>query len=267
MKNRYISAGKVFALFLTNFLALGTKSQIPTPWPYLREADVMYSKRIERIIDTRQKINLRMKWPVDPLSKILYDAVAYNEDLVAYRSDSLKSRYTSAEVKKMLSHEITIRVCPDPLDPYYCYDSVVYEEGRPEDKIVKFKLIEDWIFDRNRSMMVVRILAIAPIYKPVAGNTGIELPEQPMFYIDYRQARNVLIRHKPLNASNQASSITYDDFFEQRLFDSYIVKESNEFDLAISEFEEYKDDPYDALLKSEEIKNKLFEFEHDLWEY
>jgi gliding motility associated protien GldN len=268
MKNRLASAGICFALTVAAFHPIILKAQNPpTPWAPLREADVMFSKRIERIIDTRQKINLRMKWPVDPLSKILYDAVAYNEELIAYRSDSLSSRYTSAEVKGMLGYWKTITVCPDPNDPYYCYDTLIYVSGKPEESIVKFKLIEDWIFDRNRSMMVVRILAIAPIYRPVAGSTGIVLPEQAMFYIDYRAARNVLVRHKPINTANQASAITFDDLFEQRLFDSYIIKESNEFDLAISEFEEYKDDPYEALLKGEEIRNKLFEFEHDLWEY
>ncbi len=236
------------------------------PWPYLREADVMYSRRIERVIDTREKINLCMKWPKNPLYDIVYKAVTEKGTLTAYKSDSLTSFYTPEEVLKLGSYDKTIQVFPDPNDPYYSIDSVVPVRFKPED-IKKYKLVEEWIFDRNTSEMYVRILAIAPLFRPVAGSTGIELPEQPMFYVKYNEARTIFVNEELFNRFNDAGRLTFDDFFEQRLFSSYIVKESNDYDLAIREFDEWKADPYEALLKGEEIKNKLFEFEHDLWEY
>lgn len=236
------------------------------PWPYLREADVMYSRRIERVIDTREKINLCMKWPKNPLYDIIYKAVTEKATLVAYKSDSLTSFYTAEEVLKLGSYDKNIQVYPDPNDPYYAIDSVIPVRFKPEE-IRKYKIIEEWIFDRNTSEMYVRILAIAPMYRPVAGSTGIELPEQEMFYIKYNDARNIFVNEELFNRFNDAGRLTVDDFFEQRLFNSYITKESNDYDLAIRQFEEFKVDPYEALLKGEEIKNKLFEFEHDLWEF
>ncbi len=236
------------------------------PWPYLREADVMYSRRIERIIDTREKINLPLKWPKNPLYNIIYTAVTEKATLIAYKNDSLSSLYTPEDVLKLGSYDKNIQVFPDPNDPYYSIDSMIPVHFKPEE-IRKYKLIEEWIFDRNTSEMYVRILAIAPMYRPVAGSTGIELAEQPMFYIKYNEARPIFVNEELFNRFNDAGRLTVDDFFEQRLFNSYIVKESNEYDLAIRDFDEYKVDPYEALLKGEEIKNKLFEFEHDLWEY
>lgn len=236
------------------------------PWPYLREADVMYSRRIERIVDTREKINLCMKWPKNPLYDIIYKAVTEKATLVAYKSDSLSSFYTAEEVLKLGSYDKNIQVYPDPNDPYYAIDSVIPVRFKPEE-IRKYKIIEEWIFDRNTSEMYVRILAIAPMYRPVAGSTGIELPEQEMFYIKYNDARTIFVNEELFNRFNDAGRLTVDDFFEQRLFNSYITKESNDYDLAIRQFEEFKVDPYEALLKGEEIKNKLFEFEHDLWEF
>lgn len=240
------------------------KERQVVPWPYLREADVMYSNRIERVIDTREKINLCMKWPKNPLSHVIWTNVTEKGKLTAYRSDSLTTIYTPEEVLKLGSYEQTIQITPDPNDPYYTIDSTIFNEFEAS-KIQKYRLVEDWIFDRNSSQMYVRIIAIAPLYRPVAG--GIELPEQPLFWLRYSEAREIFVNEEVFNRRNDAARITYDDLFEQRLFSSYITKEPNDYDLAIRNFDEFNADPYQALLEGEKIKNKLFEFEHDLWEY
>ncbi len=262
MKNLILISFLILDCSLLNAQNLKT----PTPWPYLREADVMYSRRIERIIDTREKINLVMKWPRNPLYNIIFDAVTLTHSLKAYTSDSLATVADPEDILKLGTYDLTIQVYTNPEDPFEFHDSLIHVQFKPE-KIIKYKLIEDWIFDRNTSEMYVRILAIAPMYRPLAGSTGIELAEQPMFYIRYNDARFVLVNQEIFNRNNDAAHLSFDDFFEQRLFNSYITKESNEFDLPILGFDEYAADPYAALLKGEEIKNKLFEFEHDLWEY
>ena len=47
------------------------------------------------------------------------------------------------------------------------------------------------------------------------------------------------------------------------MFNSYIYKESNVYDRKISDYAK----GMDALLESERIKNDIFLYEHDLWEY
>jgi hypothetical protein len=49
----------------------------------------------------------------------------------------------------------------------------------------------------------------------------------------------------------------------KRLFASYIYKEDNVYDRRI---EQYIKNGLEALLESEDIKDKIRNFEHDLWE-
>lgn len=241
-------------------------------WPYLREADVMYAWRVERIIDTREKMNVTMAWPKNPLYAILETGIMKNKDLTVYWSDSLNRPMTSEDITKRVNYETIISVQTDPNDPYAVKDStvqVVFDWSI----IKRYKIVEDWIFDKKESRFVCRIISIAPMFQPFAG--GAVVPEQAMCYIRYHDNsmvdtstfRQTCVNQEVYNRFNDAARITFDDFFEMRMFSSYIIKESNPFDNKLKEFDEYKDDGVALLLESDNIKKKLFEFEHDLWEY
>jgi gliding motility associated protien GldN len=129
----------------------------------------------------------------------------------------------------------------------------------------RFMIYEEWIFDKQRGMFFPRIVAIAPLFKQTIG--GVELGERPMFYVSFEELRPIIINEEVFNRQNDAMRQTYYDFFEQRLFSSYITKESNMYDRAIKDMPEFKDDPMEALYESERIREELFNWEHDLWEY
>ena len=210
-----------------------------------------------------------MQWPKNPLNKVIYSLVMTGEKtasgkLKAYTSDSLDRAMTIEQVAKLGGFCETISVQIDPNDPYNTKDSTVCT---PFDysSVKRWEMYEEWIFDKQRGMFFPRIIALAPIYKPQV--QGIEIGEQPMFWLNWDELRHVLINEEVFNPQNDAQRLTYDDFFEQRLFASYIVKESNELDYAIKDFPEFKDNPLEALYESERIKTELFNWEHDLWEY
>ena len=244
---------------------VAVKQRKAIPYPYLREADVSYQKRIWRVVDTRVKQNLVMKWPKSHFGNIVYKAVL-DGVLQPFRSDSLVSIYTPEEVTDLgVMRENQQIINPaNPDDPYDLIDTVIVTEFDPM-KIQKFFVMEDWIFDKKHSVFFARIIAIAPVYRPIAG--GIELGEQALFWIYYPELRDVMNNWEIFNRKNDASRISYDHWWEKRMFDSYIYKESNEFDYRIADFEEFMDNGLASLLKSEEIKNELFIMEHDLWEY
>lgn len=234
------------------------------PYPHLREADVMFSKRIQRVIDAREKQNLPIKWPKNPLNCIIYNA-AVNGEITPYRSDSLISYYSKEKLLERGSTEEVTKYAPQPVErPNYLVDTTIRNQFQCE-SIQKFQIKEDWIFDKQSSQFYPRIIAIAPIFKPEI--EGQELSEQPLFWADWEELREVLVNERMFNRHNDAMQMTYYDFFEQRLFSSYIIKQPNAFDLKIRDFEKYKGDPFAALLKAKEIKQDLFEWEHDLWQY
>jgi gliding motility associated protien GldN len=243
------------------------KTRVPAQpmweYPALREADVSWMTRYERIIDTRQKMNQVLRYPKLSLLDLLLKS-GLNESVIAYRDRDFQQPMNPYELKELLTIAGTTDI-PDPNDPSQII-SIPVHESISRDKIVKFRLMEDWLFDKKHSRMICRIVAIAPLYRPVVANGQVELPEQPLCWFRYEDLRPVFIHAEVFNR-NLASRISMDHFFQARMFDSYIVREPNVYDYDISHFPEYENNGLAALLKGEEIKNDLFVMEHDLWEY
>jgi hypothetical protein len=165
-------------LFVLSLNAQQDSGRRAIPYPHLREADVAYQKRVERIMDTREKQNICINWPRNPLSRIVYQNIL-DETLAAYKDDSLVTKY-NPEVSERGSVTENKQV-PNPNNPddiYDLIDTTIITPFDPE-KIIKWRLMEDWIFDRKHSTMIVRIIAIAPLFKPVIA--GLEFSETPLF--------------------------------------------------------------------------------------
>ena len=286
MKKKIVSICLLLALFL-NVKAQGVyddfiynrqavKERKVVAWPYLREADVNSSKRVIRMVDVREKQNQVMAWPKNPLSVIVYEAIK-NGKMVPYRDDSLSGTYTQEEIITM-TIDTAIVVNPDPNDPEQEIQDTIINVFKPIDRIKRYRIIEDWIFDKKLSTYFVRIIAIAPQFKPIIG--GVELNEQDLCVLKYhaREAdpmnpvtemdlRHLFINYEVFNRQNDAARVTFDDWFESRQFSSYIIKQSNDQDLYIKDRAEFKDNGVAAILEGERIKQDLFEKEHDMWEY
>ena len=232
-----------------------------------READIKYSKRIHRIIDVRQKLNRVLTWDANPFTRMLHLGVL-NGDYTPYTSDSLftGSSYTLEEVTKRGGIEQTIQIQdPEyPDDEFATIDTTISEPFEYY-KITKIRVMEDWIFDFKHSTFKPRIIAISPLFENMV--EGQILGEESLYWIYMEEIRPDMANFELFNRTNDAARLSVEDFFQMRLFDSYVIKYSNQFDLSINQFEEYDGDNLGILLKGEEIKNDLFVFEHDLWEY
>jgi len=239
----------------------------PIPYPPMREADAFWTKRVWRVIDMRQKINLPFYYPTTPqngrrsLMLVMLDALKEGS-LPAYdaANDEFLLPLAYAEIMKNLTEIDTVTMTrPEP--PYDQYDTVITKEFDAS-AVKQIRLKEDWFFDKQRSVLDVRILGMCPIIEVIDEN-GEKKGDKPLFWIYFPEARPIFAQSEVFNRFNDAERRTYDDIFFKRLFESYIYKESNVYDRKISEYAK----GMDALLESERIKNDIFILEHDLWEY
>lgn len=237
-------------------------------WQPVREADVLWKKRVWREIDTRQKQNMAFRFPGDEHTgggmfiEILLDALKKGK-LKAY--STMDDRFTSA-----LNKEQIIEMTNGKLDTNEVIDPIT---GNPQlvitrqdfnpDAVTKFRLKEDWIFDRNLGRMVVRIIGVAPL-KDIYNEDGSYRASTPMFWIYYPEMRDLVAQYEVFNPENDVARMTWDEYFENRFFSSYIVKVSNPFD---NSFTGMGLQGTDALYEGQRTTEQIFNKEHDMWIY
>ena len=232
------------------------------PYESMREGDILWSKKIWRVVDVREKMNLPFAYPEKPFFTILVDGLK-DGALSAYsvEDDKFSFPISTSDVESML-FSIDTQIIIDP-ETYEEKMTVVRNEIDAEN-VKRYRLKEMWFFDAESSTMRVRILGIAPIIDKLDDDGNFQR-EQALFWIYYPDSREWLAKYRVANfAGNEASPITWEDLLEMRFFSSYILKQSNVRDRKIAS---YMTNGVDALLEGEKIKNSIFNFEQDLWSY
>lgn len=243
----------------------------PVPYPYIREADVMWAKDVWRTIDLRQRMNFPLRYPIEgemsggdrySLFGLLMEGIK-TEELTPYEyvpnigwKDPFSKLTTLADIYESTGG-----------------DSIFKDDGsfdyvlQRNTYIWQFMVQEQWFFDKKHSTMQVRIVAIAPVFFNLFDEFNERLPQPTRsipFIVHFPQCRRLFATNAIYNPNNDAQPISFDDLFFQRRFASTIMAESNVYgNRALTSYKTGQD----ILLEADKIKNELFIMEHDLWEY
>ncbi len=248
-----------------------TNNRRAIPYTYLREADVMWSKRVWRVIDLKEKINLPLYYPTAPLAdrKSLFDVLkdgALKEGRVSCFNpgdDEFRIEYTKSEVEALVSAWDSTNTVEDPNNPGTQMPSPILKEITSEE-IIKYRIKEDWFFDKQRSVLDVRIIGLMVIIaKQSEGGSGESLGDKPLFWVYFPEIRPMLANQDVYMRHNDSERRTLEDIFWKRLFSSYVIKESNVYDRYIGDYTS----GINALFEAERVKDDIFKFEHDLWHF
>lgn len=131
-----------------------------------------------------------------------------------------------------------------------------------------YKIVGLWYFDKRQSDLRYRILGICPVIPDVytMGKTEEEKDYIELFWIFYPGARELLHEWKAFNDKNSSMPISYDHLLNSRRFNALTYKEENVYnDREISEY--MKDNSLMQLIESERVKDKIRNFEQDMWNY
>jgi gliding motility associated protien GldN len=246
------------------------RERVPLAYENIREDDAVYKQRVWREIDTREKMNLPFRYAANEdngnqrFISILYNAIQSGEITVFSGEDD---RFTTPLTKEQVAQTITGGM--DTVPVVDINGEVTGYQARQRmiepDSVYRFRLKEEWIFDKESSRMFVRILGIAPVMRKYT-SSGIDIGDQILFWAYYPDLRPTLAKYEVYNGKNYAGRMSWEELFESRFFSSYITKSTidNSFDRSLRE---YIKDPLFRLLEGDNIKEKIFNYEQDLWSY
>ena len=258
--------------------AFGFKDSIlnertPLTYEFLRLDDALYAEKIWRELDLREKLNQSFRYNNQEdngdqqFISILLKAVQEGK-VTAFEDERFTTPLSLDEVGKRASggSNDTIPITDINDMSKVVKLKVVKKAFNPQD-IMKFRMKEEWIFDRETSRMVCRIIGIAPLKTEFVEGTRRELGSSVMFWVYYPDLRPTLARYEVYNAKNMgAQRMTWEELFEARMFSSYITKSTldNPGNKTIRQMIK---DPILALLEGDNIKERIFNYEQDLWSY
>lgn len=255
--------------------------------------DVIWARYVYRIIDMRFKQNFQLYFPVlsdDPdyrnLFKVITDAVIDGMPIFEKQTGTIKPDFKQEPAAKKVIPGMFLQGNPLDGDPdldisssndmvvhydsiedefsfnFYPYESLVRNQ-------VKYLTQEVVFFDKHTSRLHTKIIAIAPLYSEritITDSTQVmgALNESIMFWVPFDLLRPYLAMQYAIPNRNETKRVTYDEFFQKRLYTSYIVGEGNMYNRWIPDYA----NTYEDIKKEQDrIATELLNFEQDLWEY
>ncbi len=248
----------------------------PLAYGYVHDRDVLMGKMVWEIIDLSERINFPLYFPIDTANigsdrRSLYDVLtrAIKEERITevYADSYFNTKKTYKDIQASLSRIDTTDAGREQINAgQKVSEEYIMRSDLTAQDVMQYKIKGFWYFDKRQSELKYRLLAICPVTPDVYTMNSEEKDYIELFWIFFPDAREVLHEAKSFNNKNSAMPISFDQILNARRFNSVIYKEENVYgDREIKEY--MKDNAQNQLLEAERVKEKIRDFESDMWNY
>ena len=263
-------------------IGLKTKAQLnsdndkPLSYGYVHDRDVLMGKTVWEISDLSERINFPLYFPVDTVNigsgrRSLYDvltkAMKSGEITEVYTDSYFNTKKSLKDIEGSLSRVDNTDAGREQINAgKRVSEEYVLRQDLTAADVTEYKIKGYWYFDKRQSELKYRLLGICPVTPDVYTMNSDEKDYIELFWIFFPAARDVLHDAKAFNEKNSAMPISFDQILNSRRFNSVIYKEENVYgDRSIEEY--MKDNAQNQLLEAERVKDKIRNFESDMWNY
>ena len=272
----------------------------PLEYGYVDDRDILMGKTVWEIIDLSERINFPLYFPIDTTNigsdrRSLYDVltkgIRSGEITEVYSDSYFNTKKTFKDIKASLMHVSLSNAGREQLNVLGINDK--YKDLNPDqitndeaEKLVadgisreyilksdltaqdvtQYKIKGYWYFDSRQSELKYRLLGICPVTPDVYTLNSDEKDYIELFWVFFPDARTVLHSAKSFNDKNTSMPISFDQILNSRRFNSVIYQEENVYgDRSIVSY--MKDNAQNQLLESDRVKEKIRNFEENMWNY
>ena len=261
----------------------------PLPYGYVHDRDILMGKRIWEFIDIDERVNFPFYFPVEgdlesspdrrPLYNVLINGIKDGKITEVYDSSYFTTKKTLKEIESSLFTVDTTNAGIDQMnddkDAYLKGTKKIDEEYIRKTEIVAYdviayKVVGYWYFDKRQGELKYRLLGICPVLPDVFDKKNATASEasEPieLFWVYFPSTRDILHEATAFNNRNSAMPFTFDHMLNARRFSGMIYLEENVYgDRKIADY--MKENAQMQLLESDRVKEKIRDFEQDMWNY
>lgn len=248
----------------------------PLEYGYVDDRDILYSKMVWEKVVLDERVNFPLYYPVDTNNigsnrRSLFDVLmksVKNGDIENIYDDSYFT--TKRTLKDIEASMVLIDTTELGIEQFNAGEEISLEYiNRTEitaAHVVEYHIKGLYYFDKRLGELRYRILGIAPVVPDVNFLNDDEPDLVPLFWVFFPDAREVLHTAKTFNGKNSAIPLSFDHLLNSRRFNGYIFREANvQGDRSINEY--ITDNALMQLLESDRVKERIRDFEQDMWSY
>ena len=150
------------------------------------------------------------------------------------------------------------------------YQTIIRPREFDGAEILQYSIREAWFIGKQDTRMESRRLALAPLkqtyHKFANTEEEIYLGLLPLFWVPMQNpsVRRVLARYSAyISENNIVGQPSWDWIFLSQYYNAYVTRESNIYSRKVRDYATGDD----AILESENIEDKLYDIENDIWDY